>query len=309
MDEALTDSSPDEMATFTVEHAITTLLKAVGDAELSPDDLRLLRAPADNAVIAIPNRGLVARVAVSTAHRDRLARELAVADWLAERHIRAIEPAAPAPTPQLVIVDGRVISWWTYLPTTQRGSYSDLGLLLRALHHQPPPWPTLPALDPWARVPHQISAAIGLPVADRQTLHRHWQQLRHRWDASRWPHEPGVVVHGDAYPGNTLYWQTETYLLDFEDACIGPPAWDVASVLGAATVGWIDADVYAQFCNRYGADLRTEPEIDLLVDIVLFRRTCWYASRTGREPAVIPVVRHRIATLADPSLPKRWLPG
>lgn len=305
----MTDEPNDLYTSFTVANATQTLLKALGDLDVAAADLKLLRSPADNAVIAIPKFGLVARIGVSQAHTERLARELKLATWLNTRGIPAIRPAAETPTPQLTVLDQRVVTWWEYLPSTTRGSLADLGALLSKLHSQPKPWPNLPPLDPWARVAQQLSAATGLPGSDLMLLRQHWDDLRVRWASSRWPHEPGVVIHGDAYTGNTLRLNDTTYLLDFEDARIGPPQWDAAYVVSSLQLGWTTSDDYDGFCNAYGADIRDQTEFDLLVDIVLFRRTCWYASRTGREPRLVEAVRHRVATLANPHLTKQWQPG
>ncbi|MEV4418324.1 hypothetical protein [Catellatospora sp. NPDC049609] len=87
------------------------------------------------------------------------------------------------------------------------------------------------------------------------------------------------------------------HLLDFEDSCFGPRQWDVAYVIGSWRLGWLTDDEFDQFVAAYGDDLRNDADIDLLVDISLFRRTCWYASRASREPQIVGAVRHRIATL------------
>ncbi len=302
------DTPADLYATFTVANAVQTLLGALG-GHLVADDLKVLRSPADNAVIAIPKLNLVARVGASQAHAERLARELKFGIWLDGRGIPAVQPASEPPTPQLSVADERVITWWNYLPSTTRGSLADLGWLLKQLHSQPSPWPDLPPLDPWSRVEQQLASATGLPQSDLTQLCSHWDALRARWEESRWPNESSVVVHGDAYTGNTLRLNDTTYLLDFEDARIGLPQWDTASVAGHLSIGWIDQEAYDAFCEAYGVDVRDQDESDLLVEIVLFRRTCWYASRTGREPQVVEAVRHRIATLVDPTLTKQWVPG
>jgi Phosphotransferase enzyme family len=296
-------------STFTAANIRQTLYRALGDRLATEDDLKLLRSPADHAVVAIPKLSLVARIGVSQAHSQRLARELELGAWLDKRGIPGIRPAHEPPTLQLTVIDERVITWWEYLPTSARGSVADLGALLKQLHSQPPPWPDLPALNPWSRVQHQLASATGLSQSDLSLLGQHWHTLRARWEDSRWPTEPGVVIHGDAYTGNTLRFNDTTYLLDFEDARIGPPQWDAASVAGYLGIRWIDEATYVTFCEAYGVDVRDHGESDVLIDIVLFRRTCWYASRTGREPNVVEAVRHRIATLIDPTLTKQWVPG
>jgi Ser/Thr protein kinase RdoA (MazF antagonist) len=295
---------------FTVERAQEVLSKALArSGNHAVDDLRPLGAPADNAIIHVPELNVVARIAVDQTHRARLAREIDTATWLCDRGIPTVIPARKAPTPQLEVLDGRVISWWDYLPSTDRGSLAQLGDLLRRVHAEPNP-PLDNRLDPWARIDHQIqSAAQALPAEDIDILIREQDRLRSRWHASDWANAATSAIHGDAYTGNTLVVDGQAHLLDFEDSAIGPPAWDVASVLGAFQLGWLDVADYDDFCRGYGSDLSDLPGVDVLVDIILFRRCAWFASRASREPSVIEAVRHRVHTLSLPHHLKYWRAG
>jgi Ser/Thr protein kinase RdoA (MazF antagonist) len=307
----VTSSSPAAAyASFTIDHAEGVLQHALERVGLRGiDQFRPLRTPADNVVIHVPQLDMVARIAVDPSHRERLARELSTASWLADHDIPSVVPASPPPTPQLEVLEGRVISWWEYLPSTQEGSLHELGALLRRMHTSPVP-SSLARLDPWARVDHQIAAAAAvLPATDIDLLMRERRRLAERWHASGWGRSPISAIHGDAYTGNTLVVDGQAHLLDFEDAAIGPPQWDFASVLGAHQLGWIDSSGYHDFCRGYDADLQDLPNIDVLVDIILFRRCCWFASRAGREQGIIDAVRHRIGTLTLPHHRKRWRRG
>lgn len=304
-------SSPaSSFSSLTIDHAREILQLAFARAGVDGiEDLRPLRAPADNALIYVPELDAVARIAAAPRHRDRLARELATATWLSGHGIRTAVPASSPPTPQLEVIGGRVVSWWGYLPSSQPGGLGELGRLLSQMHAQSPPG-SLMRLNPWARVEDQIAAAAeALPEHDIELLRREHARLIGLWESSRWADAPASAIHGDAYTGNTLVVDGETYLLDYEDAAIGPPAWDIASVLGAHQLGWIDQAGYAEFCRGYGSDLQHLPFIDVLVDIVLFRRCCWFASKAGRERAIVDAVRHRIHTLALPHHRKQWQRG
>jgi aminoglycoside phosphotransferase (APT) family kinase protein len=304
---AADDGVGDLVATFTAANAealVRDLLRQLG---MPAEDLRALQPPADNAMVAVPQLGLVARLGVTAEHHARLARELELAEWLGARGIPATRPVDDPPTAQLVVVAERPLTWWRYLPSREPGTPRDLGALLTQIHAQPEPWPRLPRFDPWARVERQLAAATGLPASDRRTLADRWRLLRESWAASCWPSAERTVIHVDGHPGNVLRVDGTAYLLDLEDARIGPPEWDVAYVMGAWRIGWMSDGDYAGFCDSYGADLRDCDEIEVLVDIGLFRRICWYASRTGREPGIVPAVRHRIATLDQPHHAKHWV--
>jgi Ser/Thr protein kinase RdoA (MazF antagonist) len=221
-----------------------------------------------------------------------------------------VTPAARTPLPQLEAVDGHPVTWWAYVPSTQAGSSADLGRLLASLHRQRETWPDLPVLDPWARIAHQIGAAeAGLPAGDVDRLRSEWKRLRAEWDQSAWGSAPAVVVHGDAYTGNTLVDGNRVLLLDFEDTVAGPRDWDLAAVAESYRLGWTSPAQFAAFRAAYGETLPSLEELDLLSRIILFRRCCWLVSRTGREPAVIPAAQQRVSTLHLAPEERGWTRG
>lgn len=290
------------------DQALDLVTKVVAEAGHCTDGIALLRPPADNAMVAIPQLGLVARVGIDIVFRDRLANELDVAEWLTSRGVPSIQAVKLPGLAQLEVIDGRVFTWWRYLNRHGTATAGDLGRALRQLHDQGPPWPRLPALDPWSRVASQIQAA-DLPPEDRIGLERHWRNLADRWERSDWPHRASAVIHGDAHRGNVLMSGGVGHLLDFEDTRLGPREWDVAYVVASERVGWLSPVEASDFWREYGMDPQQGGELDLLVDIAQFRRTCWLASRLPFEPDLIRHVQHRIATLLDPDLPRHWLPG
>ncbi|WP_080636081.1 phosphotransferase enzyme family protein [Salinispora mooreana] len=289
------------------DHAVELVDKVVTEAGYRTDGIALLRPPADNAMVAISPIGLVARVGVDIAFRERLANEARVARWLKARGMPAVQPAEMPGLSQLDIIDGRVFTWWTYLPQDGSATVRDLGRALRRLHEQGPRWPHLPTLDPWARVASQLETAT-LPDGDANELQRHWRRLTLRWQRSGWSHRAASVIHGDAHRGNILISQGVGYLLDFEDTRLGPPEWDLAYVIASARVGWLSASEIDAFWHEYGPMPDHDADFELLVDIAQFRRTCWLASRLPFEPKLLDQVRHRIATIVDPGLPRYWLP-
>lgn len=293
---------------FTGDAALASLRRAL--PHLPTSEFTLLRPPADNAMVHLSGLGVVARIGVDHSHRDRLARELKVAYWLADRAVPSARPEPAPPLPQLALVDGRPVTWWSYLPSTEPCTPSDLGALLRDLHDQARPWPGLPRLDPWARVDHQIAAAsAGLPAADVERLGEHWGLLHAEWDRAGLADAEPVVVHGDAYTGNTLVVEGQAVLLDFEDAALGPRGWDLAAVAGSFRLGWTPPAGFATFQAAYGGPFPSLGDLDLFTRIILFRRCCWLASRAGREPAVIPAARQRVSTLHLAPEERGWTRG
>ena len=297
-------------ADFTADAAMQWLRRILASSGVDVTGARVLRPPADNAMIALPRAGLVARICVSLAYLPRLRREVLIGEHLARARIPASRPAPGPPTPQGSVDRGRAVTWWQYIPADRYPTFGELAAALRVLHDAGLTVPGVGQLDPFARVQNQVrTAADGLPRADADALEEHWHALEHRWAVSRWPCERRILVHGDPHEHNALRYAGTTVLLDFEDAGHAPAAWDFALPVIYRQLGWIDATQYADFVAAYGMDPADEPQLDLIVAVRMLRMTCWYASRVGREPHLAEQARHRIATLADPAVPKRWIPG
>jgi Ser/Thr protein kinase RdoA (MazF antagonist) len=296
--------------TFTASAALRIVETLCASAGVPHADAAVVQPPADNATVTLPAVGLVARIGLDATHLPRMRKELEVAAWLSERGIPAAKPASRPPSLQLTIHGGRVVTWWQYLPSAERASAEQLATTLRRIHDQPSPVPAITRLDPFARIDHQIAAATGLAEGERRQLHQHRNRLADRWAASPWPHHtPQVLVHGDAHTYNTLIVAGEVHMLDFEDAAIGPWPWDLATPVVYHHLGWVTNNELDAVLTAYGRDPRHFPEFDILTSIRMLRMTCWYASRSGREPHVLDQVRLRIASLSDRSLLNRWSPG
>lgn len=288
--------------TFTVNGALDVLRAVCEASEVSFDGAQVLQPPADNAMVVVPSIAMVARVGVDVSHRDRLARELRAASWLAERGVRTPTPAESAPCPQLTVASGRVITWWEYVPSQVHADRRGLMTILRVLHGLPTAGVDLPDFDPWARIENQLRAATGLTDDDQARLIGRWHELQSQWARSRWPSEPKVVIHGDAHTLNTLVYEGSVYLLDLEDIRLGPWQWDAITPLIHSRAGWIGPQDYRAAIDAYGRDPSGEDDVELLVAIRLLRMTCWMASRCGRESEVIDRVRRRIDYVEEPSL-------
>jgi len=295
--------------TFTASAALRIVRAVCAHAGVPADDAACVQPPADNATITLPSLGLVARIGIDSSHVQGMRKELEVSAWLSDHGIAAVLPVVHPPCRQLMVIDGRVLTWWKYLPGSERASAKQLATILRQIHDQPDPPSTLPPLDPFARVEHQIAAATGLTEEDRTALRACWNLLARRWNSSHWPQHRPVLVHGDAHPYNTLKVNGRVHVLDFEDAALGPWQWDLTGPCMYHLVGWMTTSELHDTLDAYGRDPRETADFDLLVSIRMLRATCWYASRSGREPHVLDQVRSRIASLTDPSLYTGWSPG
>lgn len=148
-------------------------------------------------------------------------RELAVTRWLSECGAAVI---APWPDPGPHRVADTFISLWPFVtpvapetpPTGER-----FGQALSELHTRlddcPLPLPLL--------VGPLTDIQTGLRQSQHRILHRAAAALLPR--VADWPRRP---LHGDAHPGNLMRTMQGWVWIDFEDACLGPPEWDLASM-------------------------------------------------------------------------------
>jgi hypothetical protein len=162
---------------------------------------------------------VVARVAVLTPLLRRpieawLARELAVAGALDSLGVPVVRPVDP----RVHAVDGLWLSLWE-LAQHEPGAVPTPAVtaaLLADLHQAMREIPLdlidqrIPALD-------DIEAS-GVATADVDAL------------AAALPERPHQVLHGDAHPGNMLHTSRGWVWHDFEETCIGPVEWDLATL-------------------------------------------------------------------------------
>ncbi|MBO2461539.1 aminoglycoside phosphotransferase family protein [Actinomadura sp. LCR2-06] len=268
----------------------------------------LLGPVADNAVFRIPAARLVVRVASSVGALPRVERELRVARWLASQGFSAVRPAEAVEQP--VVDRERVITFWEEIEDPRQATPAEMGALLRRLHALPaPPAGLVEPLEPFVRQRSHINSATGIDAEDRDFLRDVLVRLQAAYADLEFalptavihgdPHRKNIVVGGDGIP----------VLLDLERFSLGPPEWDLTVPAVYRNVGWYDDAEYAAFTDAYGLDVTGWEGFTTLAAIRELRMTAWLAARTGREPRLIGEAQRRIASLRDPTAPRRWTPG
>lgn len=194
------------------------------DAEIIADgySLRVRVGP-------IVTRVMTAGVALRGDALPWLQREVAVAQWLSTQH-GDIVPPWPDAGPHAV--DGLWVSVWLFVESDETAGAAsaadedalaggaEFGRRIGALHAILRRCPIdLPVL-----VGPQTDIAAALRDTDHALLHRAAQVLLPK--IAHWPTQP---LHGDAHTGNLLRTASGLRWIDFEDACIGPVEWDLAS--------------------------------------------------------------------------------
>ena len=186
---------------------------------------------------------VVARVAtympkLRTPIVDWLDREIAVTTYLSEQGAPVVSPSRELP-PGPHEHDGFWVSFWTHVepdpdrtPTT-----SDCSAMLRDLHtvlrSYPGELPMLGADD----IPRGLELVDRtdevLSEADVELLRASAERLRPLWEV---PGEGAQPLHGDAHPGNLIATRGDLVWIDFEDVCLGPVEWDLATIMDVDAV-------------------------------------------------------------------------
>uniref|UniRef100_UPI003F49A80C phosphotransferase n=1 Tax=Amycolatopsis sp. CA-096443 TaxID=3239919 RepID=UPI003F49A80C len=213
---------------------------------------RLRRHAADVILLPRAEGGLVLKIDRADG-ASRAARAVALTRWLRERGFPCTRPAA---LDQPLRVGDRVVTVWLHHDQRGRGvpGAAHLGALLRSLHRLPPPPVELPPARPLAGLAGLLEADTALPDRDRDWLLGERVRLLDRYRSLEFPLGEGFV-HGDAYPGNTL-WDGDAVLLgDWDEPAIGPRELDLANTVQGQRFGRPAAEVDA-FLAAYGHDPR-----------------------------------------------------
>lgn len=196
---------------------------------------------------------VVARVSTITALlrapiESWLARELDVAAFLARRGAPVVPPSDALP-PGPHRHDGLCVTFWRHVQPASSAvpEPAVAGRMLGELHAALRGYPgALPLLaPPLGDIPRGLErlerAGNILPAGDIALLRATYEQLLPRLSPSALgPLQP---IHGDAHVHNLIAVDGGWLWNDFEDTCMGPVAWDLASLDsdGQALAGYPDA--------------------------------------------------------------------
>jgi aminoglycoside phosphotransferase (APT) family kinase protein len=233
--------------------AVTVLEEACSDAGILGDEAELIRI-GENALFRLPHDRIVVRIARSIDVLKDAQKEVAVASWLREAGLPAVEPTAHH---QPIVVQGRPVTFWKLIDDSgAKATLVDLARVLRILHGLPvPPGLHLPDLDIFGRVSARIARADPKLAAERHFLSERLHELRQHYASLDFP-LPRSAEHGDAHQSNLIVRSNgEVVLIDLERFAFGPPESDLALTATEYLVGWHTDEAYASFCEVYGCDI------------------------------------------------------
>ncbi|MFE7181744.1 phosphotransferase [Streptomyces erythrochromogenes] len=290
------------------------MLEAVRDTGVPhPHDLRLLRL-GENALFASPAQGLVYRVARSDTARDKVDKELATARWLLAHGFPGLPPRDEMPQP--LPADGRLVTFWEYVPPTEPAPrLADLAALLHDLHALPAPDFPLPSLDPFPVMRDRLrtAGAQGATGSDAAVSEKDLAFLAAACDANEAAFrdlvasDPGIgLVHGDAHRGNLLRDGDRVLLIDYEAVALGPRSWDLLPTATAVDRFGLPPSEYDEFCTLYGTDVTLRHEYRLLRTVRELGMTTWLMQNVPHSAAAAEEFSIRMASLREGDHVARW---
>ncbi|MGW1158937.1 phosphotransferase family protein [Streptomyces sp. NPDC002519] len=228
------------------EDAIRDACRALG---LSARGLTPLRRHATS-VYLLPQDGIVARVSPWD-QREAVARSVVLTRWLAGQGLAVTETIH---VPQPIECPPYTITLWAHYPQPEGPppSPEHLGGLLRQLHSLPPPPVKLPPYRPLATLQETVHRSTALSSNDRSWLQEAAAAVLDAYSHLDFPLGEGLV-HGDAYPGNTLWNGTSALLGDWDEAAFGPREIDLANTFQGVRFGRTQQELRA-FAHAYGHD-------------------------------------------------------
>jgi Phosphotransferase enzyme family len=201
--------------------------------------------------LLLPETETVARIAPATKENVNVsAREVAVSRYLSERGAPVVGPSDAMPSSPYV-EEGMVVTLWPNV-THVEADYNDHEAVARAanalrqVHDVLADYPgELPSyedrIQQCAALLRQPDGLPDLAAEDRAFLLRSYERANGALATFDIDSAP---IHGDAHIGNVFFTPNGPLWTDFETACLGPRAWDVAGVPHLPTFQAIDPGLY-----------------------------------------------------------------
>jgi aminoglycoside phosphotransferase (APT) family kinase protein len=181
--------------------------------------------------------------------------------WLTQQDFPSV---APADVEQPLDVDDYTVTLWRYYPQNDRPNptANHLGVMLRQLHALPTPPVELSPYQPLKNLGDAVVTSTSLSARDREWLLTRRTELLGEYERLDFPLGYGWI-HGDAYPGNTLWDGDRTLLADWDEVGTGPRELDLVNTHQGVRFGRPQAERDA-FTAAYGYDVTAWPGFPVL---------------------------------------------
>jgi aminoglycoside phosphotransferase (APT) family kinase protein len=247
---------------------------------------------------------IVVRLTRDGDDRKRARTVVELTRWLTQQDFPSV---APADVEQPLDVDDYTVTWWRYYPQNDRPkpTADHLGTILRKLHALPTPPVELFPYQPLKNLGDTVVASASLSSRDREWLLARRTELLGEYERLDFPLGYGWI-HGDAYPGNTLWDGDRALLADWDEVGTGPRELDLVNTHQGARFGRPQAE-RAAFTAAYGYDVTTWPGFSVLREMRDFHTLGSYIRLTdaGNERAAVEL-GFRLDTLKRGDTDAQW---
>ena len=259
-----------------------------------------------NVLVHLRPSPVVARVMTGTSmlHEDTerwLAREVAVAVFLAAADRRGRRAQRPPPARARTNEDGLWMTMWTFVPHDPQAPMpeaGELGRSLRDLHEalagfQGDLAPVSEIRDWLGRLLAELRPSDSLTQEDIDWLRFKLDALTPAVFESSLPAQ---ALHGDVAISNLLHTDGGLVWNDLEDVCVGPVAWDLAGLVSSVRSRGQSEAFVEELVAAYGdpaADLGPFLEAHALYDVI------WQGSAGPDRPHAMKRAAASLALLRD----------
>lgn len=224
--------------------------------------------------------------------------------WLTQQGFPSV---APTDVEQPIDIDDYTVTFWRYYPQGSRPkpTADHLGAMLQQLHALATPPVELGQYQPLKNFGDSAAASTSLPTHDRVWLLERRTDLLGEYQKLDFPLGSGWI-HGDAYPGNTLWDGDRALLGDWDEVGTGPRELDLVNTHQGARFGRTQAERHA-FNSAYGYDVTTWPGFPVLREMRDLHTLGSYIrlADTGNEQAATQL-SFRINTLKRGEVNTQW---
>lgn len=282
-----------------------TLVRALA-ARLGLASAPRVIADRSHLVLALEPHPIVARVAVATSTTRVgvawLAREIAVAQHLDAAQVPVTRPTANVdPGPH--VIEEAIVTLWQRETTTShldtRVAGARLAEVHRALAHfdtsHLPVWGVME--EARAVMPRATTNGL-LDPGEVRRLEAAWARCDALMASSRTRTVSFQAVHGDAHLGNVFATTRGPLWTDWEDACVAPIEWDLATVIARNVMFGEEADALAEVLAGYDLDYDRALAREL-VGLRNLQVIPWLVVFAERQPELLARARMRLANVDD----------
>ncbi|TWP51480.1 phosphotransferase [Lentzea tibetensis] len=284
------------------------LIAACELVDLDPSDVRPLREHG-SAVYLLPRHEVFAKVNHRSDDRSRARTAVTVARWLVEEC--SFPATAPTAVNQPVDLDnlGATVTFWRHYPQDGKPQppSAPLGSLLSKLHHLGDPPVQLEPYPPLHSLGETVKESTWLSSSDQAWLLDRREDLIRQYAELDSPLGNGMI-HGDAYPGNTLWGPAEQVLMaDWDEVAYGPRELDLANTFQGGVRFGRGSRELQDFVDAYGHDPRQWDGFAVLVSMRDLHTLASYIRLADRgDENVRRELSHRIGTLQSGDKTARW---